>query len=250
MVEIGPGDVADFGDCFGGVPDPRGSAWAFAPVGCGRKEGSIGFDHEAIERHECRGGAHIGGIGIGDDAGEGDHGAEIEALAGIVDGSGEAVEDHPIRRQVACAEDGNKVVKGFAAMQDDGFRDARGVQLRDVVELFGQHKPLKGGGWAVVVVVEAEFTPRHAFGMAGEFSKSRPGVGAMVGIKRVYPRGSPNAVESSGEIDGGLCIVERRRDGDAAGDSGHGGFVEQVGKQLAEFGEGEMAMGVDHANRI
>jgi hypothetical protein len=171
--------AADGADLGGDLPDPGGLV-AFAAVGDGGEEGGIGLDEEAIGGDGGGDGAKVGGLGEGDVAGEGNHEADVEGAAGVVGGSGEAVEDSakivgsPMLLKlgegvIPCV---GRVLRG-AAVDEDGKPGGGGD-----FHLGGKGLALFLARGVVVVVVEADFADGDDVGVVAEGFEFFEGVGS------------------------------------------------------------------------
>lgn len=245
------GEASEVGEFLCGEGDHPGLAGAGAAVGVGGEVGGVGLDHEAIERDEFGGFLNFGGVAIGEDAREGDVGAKVEDFSHVGGGAGEAMEDEAGGIEGGFSEDGEEVVEGLAAVEDDGLGEAFHRAGFDEGELLGEDVVLDGAGWAVVVVVEAELTPGDAAGVTSHGFEVGPEVGSFVGVERVDARGAPDIVVGFGDGEGVEGVGGGGGDGDAGGDAVLLGEVEDAGDAggeagRLEVGEGEVAMGVDH----
>ena len=99
-MEVGCGECGDLfrgnsaqpSEALRGV-DHQGRLVLPAAVRNGREERRIGFDQNAVGGSRHCNLAQADGLGIGEVAGEGEIEAEVERVAGLLDGSGEAVQD-------------------------------------------------------------------------------------------------------------------------------------------------------------
>ncbi len=245
------GEASEVGESLGGEGDHPGLAGAGAAVGVGGEVWGVGFDHEAIEGDEFGGFMNVGGVAVGEDAREGDERAEVEDFSHVGGGAGEAVEDEAGGIEGGCSEDGEEVVEGFSAVEDDGLGESFVRAGLDEGELLGEHAVLDGAGRAVVVVVETEFTPGDATGVTSHGFEVCPKVGSIVGVEGVDARGAPDVVVGLGEGERVEGVGGGGGDGDAGGDAVLLGEVEDAGDTGGEaggleIGEGEVAVGVDH----
>ncbi len=181
-MELLEGGVAQGCEELCGVPGVGGDAGAGASFGIGRKEGGIGFDHDAIVGDELGRLGDLFGVFVGDDACEGDHGAEIEHCAGLVWVAGETVEDEARWIEGGCAEDGQKIVEGLSAVDDDGKVDAFGFARFDEGEVGSENRVLDRADWSGVFVIEPELAPGDAFFVLGDFADGVPVVGFFVAV--------------------------------------------------------------------
>jgi len=243
-VEVGPGLVAEGGDEAGGVDGVLRFVGANLADGLGGEEGGIRFDHDAVIGDEAGSGLDVGGVPKGDNAGEGDERAEVEDSAGLVWGAGEAVKDEAVGGDAGGAEDGEEVVEGFTAVDDEGLGDAG---IEDDAKLLVKDLELEVEGRSGVVAVEAEFAEGDAAGLGGGSEEIGPGVG-FLGVERMDACGSEEVEvgELAGEGSGSEGVGGGGGDGDGAGDAGGVGGGEDVGDAASVFGKGEMAVGVDH----
>ncbi len=119
----------------------------------------------------------------------------------------------------------------------------------DEDEVLGEDGVLNGARGFGVVVVEAEFAPRDALGVEDDAAEVVPnvgGVGAFVGVQRVDTGGTPDVRMSVREGECIEAVVGGGGNGDESGDASGDAVGEDAGDVGAEFGEGEMAVGVDH----
>jgi hypothetical protein len=229
FVEGVEGEALDFGEFAGGEGDHPGLAGAGASMGVGREVGGVGFDHEAIEGDEFGGILDFGGVAVGEDSCEGDVGAEVQDLSHVGGGAGEAMEDEAGGIKGGLSEDGEEVVEGFAAVEDDGLGEAFVRAGLDEGELFGENFVLDGAGRAVVMVVEAELTPGDAAWVASHGFEVGPEVWAFVGVERVDAGGTPDVRVRLGDGEGVEAVGGGGGDGDAGGDAVLAGEIEDAG---------------------
>jgi len=265
------GEVVEVGEGSGDVEDVGGFVGALLADGLGREERGVGFDHNAVEGGAFGGVADFGGVVVGEDAGEGDEGAEVEEEVDFAGAGGEAVEDEAVGWEVGIAEDGDEVVEGVAAVEDDWFAAVGGVGGvgvalgfgsvgvgGDHVELLIEDAPLDVVGWVVVVVVEAEFAEGDAArvvarvvgGLGDDVPVVFGGAVGSVAVEGVDAGGAPDVRMVCGECErvrGVLCVCG---DGEGAGDAAGGGAFEDEVDAVSVVGEGEMAVGVDHGDTV
>ena len=117
--EVFLGEAFEFGDGGGGVGEEGGFVELAAALGFGGEVGCVGFEEEAVQGGSLDDFAEVVGFLVGDDAGEAEEIATVEDAFGFGEGAGEAVEDGGDVGEVV--EDGETVVDGLAAVDDDGF---------------------------------------------------------------------------------------------------------------------------------
>ena len=100
-----------------------------APVGHRRQERGVGLDQQPVERAQLDRLAHLGRPLEGDDAAEGQVGAQVEAPTGLVGPAGEAV-DHRALRHALGLEDVEGLGPGLAGVDDQ--RQVVGVGQGDL----------------------------------------------------------------------------------------------------------------------
>ena len=128
--------------------DDVARAVALAAVRHRGEEGRIGLDEQAVERAVHDHLAQLLGVGEGDDAAEGQEGADPQALFCLLLAAAEAVEDRP-RGNPLLLEYREGLVPGLPGM--DHERQAVAVRQLD---LGGEHVTLNSPGRVVVVEVE------------------------------------------------------------------------------------------------
>jgi len=145
MMKLIPRGVSQLGDesrSETGHPRFTGAGAAMRVWG---EERGIGFDHDAVGGDEARRGLDFGCVFVRHYAGEGDGCPEVKYLSGIVNGTGEAVEDKTVAWECGSGEDGNEIIKGFAAVDDDGFGQAFTSTGFDEGQLRFENLSLGGG---------------------------------------------------------------------------------------------------------
>ena len=193
-----------------------GGVVELASVGDGGEEGGVGLNQDAVGRGGGGDLLDVGGPGVGEVAGEGEVAAEGEGPAGILLGTGEAVEQEgQAGRGPVGLEQGEEVVGGVggaeaglglrscqltgAAVQDDGLAGGGG----------DGHLGAEGGLLDVdvrvveVVVVEADLADGDAERILRQQSQTSKGFGrCLMGFLGVNARACPEAEIRSGMLAG------------------------------------------------
>ena len=133
----------------------------------GRQVGAVGLAQEAIGRHDRGDLAHVGALWKRHDAGERDVHAERERLFGEPRRARKAVHHAAHRAAGFLAQDGQRVVLGFARVNDDGQ-----IELARETDLQSEDLLLDVLGREIVVIVEPDFAERPAL---RESTRSRAG---------------------------------------------------------------------------
>jgi len=224
-----------------GVEEVSGFVAASAE-GFGGEVGAVGFDEEAVEWDVCGDVAEFGGFGEGEGSGEGDVEAEVEESPGVVPGSGEAVGDAAeVSGAGGGGEEGEAVVEGVAAMDDEGEVAACGE-----VELPFEGVALCGAGGVVIVIVESGFADGDNVAGEGEgFDLATDVGGGAVGFVGVDSDGGAEEVGmGAGECECGGAGFESCTDGDDARKSGGAGALKDGVEVGGEAGVVEVGVGV------
>ena len=174
------GQVAELADLAGDFGNKRGFV-TLAAMRDGREVGRVGLDQHAVEGDDLRGVANGLRLGKRDVAGEGNHEAEIECAARMIDAAGEAVEDAAERAGTPVRGDHlEAVVPGvFAVVGGAAVDDDRQLRSFCQLHLLQENRFLRFTGRVVVKIVEADFSPGNDLGMARPFEHL--GIGGFVG---------------------------------------------------------------------
>lgn len=185
-------------------------------------------------------GADVGGVLVGDDAGDADVGAQIEPGLAFGGGAGETVDDEFELGKIF--HDGQAVGVGFADVENDGEVAAGGD-----FELVEEEAALQQLGGKIVMVVQAAFAEGNDLGMGAEqgFEEGFVAFFGFGGVVRVDAEGGEDFGVLRGDFEGGGVIGNLGADGDAAGDAGGARGGEDSRDVFGQAGEGEVAVGVD-----
>lgn len=153
-MELIEGRSADIGDELCGVSRVSGEARAGASLGIWGEEGCVGLDHDAIIGDELCCVGDFFGVFVSDDAGEGDHGAEVEDLLCFFWVAGETVEDESGWIEGRFFEDWDEIIECFSAMDDDWEIDVVVCFAGfDECKMGRKNRVLDGPDWFGVLVV-------------------------------------------------------------------------------------------------
>ncbi len=208
-----------------------------------RKVRGVGFDQQAVGGDQFGGGLDVGGVFVGDDAGDADVGTQRQPLFAFGGCAGEAMNDEAEFRKIADDFEGVRV--RFADMENHGdFQPARDF------ELIEENALLQEPGGEIVVVIQATFAQGDDFGLAanGVFQEGLIpllGFGRMMGMDA---QGGEYVRICAGDGERLEMVGDMGADGDNAANTGGGGPVQHLGKMLKEARVGEVAVGVGQHN--
>jgi hypothetical protein len=174
------------------------------------KVGRIGFDEDTVER---KGGGDVAErlrFGVGDVGGEGNVEAEFEALLGLLESAGEAVENTAAAVGIevrGSAPVGAKNIEaigpGVAAVNHDGELSGGGEG-----ELAAEDFLLGDEVGVFVMIVESNFAAGEDSRVVENFGELvEVGFGGLGGFVRVNAGGGVDPVVSFGEGEGGVEMV-------------------------------------------
>jgi hypothetical protein len=186
-----PGDVHDVFRFVG--PD-------FA-IGFGREERRIGFDHDAVCGDDLGCPRHFTCVRESHHTGKADPRAEIQHGPGFGLGPRKAVEHEAGGIELRKTSKHRKyIIKRLAAVHDDRFIDSLGSAAADELKLLTQHAILDPSRWVVVMIVQPQLAPSHAFWVLGREFDQLP-INGLIGMQRVNSRTAPEVFVRSGQIE-------------------------------------------------
>ena len=222
-----------------------------------RKIGAIGFHHKGVCRNRGGDFLHLGGVFESDDAGKGNHVAEIQELPGPGQRFAEAMEDSAELSGVAI-EYGDGVIPGVALMYDgvQAEFDREGELLLKKIRLCHLQRTILFVGFRDVslfpqghtgqtMIIQAGFSDGHDARMAGEFAQIRNGV-AIRFVHGIWMHANDRVDIGMllGDRDCPATAFDRGPDGHDPPDARFFGTGQDAGEVCGKIGEIQVSMGI------
>lgn len=251
-MEVFPRRVADLRDESRGQAGHPGFARPGASMGIRGEERGIRLNHDAVGGDEARRGLDFGRVLIRHDTCERDVCPKVQDLAGVVSGARKAMKDKSIARERSGGENRNEIIKGLAAVNDNGLGYPIAGAGFDEGQLLFEDLPLRRRKGFFVMIVKAQLTPGNTLGVTRRDLHLGPFVRAFIAVERVHTGRGPNSLVSLGNSEAVECVVGGSGDCDtpanpvllSAGKHGPDATGHLIGLKIRE---GQMAMCINHS---